>query len=321
MPEYLSSAGQLKDIFKIDDLSSIYKNYSVLANRMVGFSVEREYPEDIRFKAPYNARGIPDVVAIIHVVYAHPSEFGNRFKDEKIPIYLTILPYSKYISVHRDYNFDDPESPTRESVSISDSTPRPKDVRILEDYYYDHQKSNLQNKKGKVVSGEYILNDAFSGHCRTVKRAVRLRLGIIGALRNIRIWIYGKIISSSKYILDKLFGRKLITSDGFSGIFAPYKKEDVKMEKGPVINILGYETSKKVVLTFCFLYLLIISIIFLFRLKKSYMEYLTSNNLAVICTAIGSIWILDFIIPQLLFFLINCLLKKRKKLIFEGIKI
>jgi len=156
MPEYLGDAGQLKDIFKIDDLSSTYKNYSVSANRRVGFSVEREYPEDIRFKPPYNVRGIPDVVAIIHVVYAHPADFGDRIKGERVPIYLDIVSYSKYISVHRDYNFDDPECPTSESVGISDSTPRPKEARSMEDYYYNHQTHNLQNKKWKVVSGEFI---------------------------------------------------------------------------------------------------------------------------------------------------------------------
>jgi hypothetical protein len=321
MTQFLSSPEQLKDIFGIDDLASFYSNYSPLSDRTVGFSVERDYPKNIRFKPPYYRDGSPDIVAIIHVVYAHPADFGDPIKGEKVPIYLAIFTFSKYMSNHRDYDFDDPNSPNRESVLSSDSTPRPIDLRSMDDYYYDHKTNLLHNKRGKIVLGEFILNDLFSDHCKTVKRLFRLRIGVKSAIRNVHTYIYGKLITTIKYLMDKLFGRKLTPEDAFSGILQPYKKEDIKMEKGAVINILGYEASKKVILTFCFLYIFVSSILYFFRIKSGYMAHLVSNNLAIICTAITTIWILDTAVPWLLFILINHFLKRRKSLLFKGIKI
>jgi hypothetical protein len=48
---------------------------------------------------------------------------------------------------------------------------------------------------------------------------------------------------------------------------------------------------------------------------------MTSNNLIIICIAITSIWMLDYVIPRLFFGLINNLLRLRKRLLFKGIKI
>ena len=63
-----NSATEFFKAFEIGE-SSKYKNFTPLEDVNVGFSIQREYPGNGRYRPPMRADGTPDVIAIIHVVY------------------------------------------------------------------------------------------------------------------------------------------------------------------------------------------------------------------------------------------------------------
>ena len=125
---YFNSADDLIDAFSFRD-DERFEKITSLGNRKVGFSVQKKYPEDIRYRPPKKKGGADDTFALFHVVYTHPDEASVSIENkDKIPLIITIVPYSRYRGNHFDYNFEDPECPTEKSLEESKASPRPVDL-------------------------------------------------------------------------------------------------------------------------------------------------------------------------------------------------
>jgi hypothetical protein len=115
------TAEKLKKIFNLDDHKE-YFGFIPLVDRQAGFTIKRKYPSNIKYTPPVTKTNEFDVVSIIRVVYVNPLENKEKIDSHKVPIFLLISSFSKYLSKHMDYNFDDDECPTEESIRNSERT-------------------------------------------------------------------------------------------------------------------------------------------------------------------------------------------------------
>ena len=134
-----------------------YENPIQLRDTTVGFSIQKNYPTGIRFKPAKSEEGDDDV-AVIWVVY-EPHKRAPA--ADLIPLRLRIATMSKYRAAHWDYNFDDENCPTEDSVLLSKSTPRPLELSLVNEYYYSETLDSLVNLKGDRVEGRDVLDHLF----------------------------------------------------------------------------------------------------------------------------------------------------------------
>lgn len=320
MPSFalFDNASQLRAVFDIDHISDVYKDYQPYSDRKVGFSVKREYPNNIRYKPPHTQSGIPVTVALIGVVYAHPDDTGEPITGTKVPITLTVDLFNNYLSHHHyEYDYGDPDCPTEDSVKESEQTPKPASMLRMEGVSYDHEENTLLSQKGKVVSGKQVLDYVFLTHCNTIHRFKGLRYRIKKKLHGFRVGLYEWLEKLCGGLL-KLLGYDIKPKVGFD-ILTPYKRDDLKEAKIKDIEIFNYKTSKNVVVIFS---ILIICFFILFSLlhRHKFFETIASNSLLTACSAIVLLWILEAPIPRVLFYLHNIFHNKRIRMMLGGIK-
>jgi hypothetical protein len=70
---HLSTTDELLQLFG-DINAEGYTDPIPLADTKVGFSVRKNYPEDIRYKPAKNKAGVPDNIAVIWIVYNENPE-------------------------------------------------------------------------------------------------------------------------------------------------------------------------------------------------------------------------------------------------------
>lgn len=314
------TAEKLRRIFNIDNQNEYVDFKYYTSKDGVGFSVKRKYPEGLLYKPPQKANNEPDTVALIHVFFIISRKNKND-KLQKTPLILNILPYSKYLSKHPDYDFIDPQCPTEKSVILSKTTPSPIELELENDYFFDNQTGHIVDTGNNKIEGQELLNIIFNLHCNTVRSFKALKFRFKVNLKNIGLPLSDKFIQFLKWLLKIFFGRELEPKNPFSGFLDKYEKEDLKLAQPEYyeIEFLGYKGSKRVVLTFCFLIIFGYTIFYFFKINSLFLKGIIINNFLFICFAIISLSFLDHIAPRILFWLINKLIVFRKYLIVKKI--
>jgi len=316
--KHFNTADELINIFKIDE--ETYTNPVIFSNRKVGFSIQRNYPSNIRYKPPKNTNNQDDTVALIHVFYTHPSETRKSFDSTKVPLIIRIVPHSRYLSNHFDYNFKDPDCPTEESVNKSKSTPKPIALDYLDEFFFNHEENAFLDNRNNQISGSELLDRVFKEHFNTVHlwKGLRIRSGI--KAKSVIIATVSLFINLFPWILKKLFGRTIEEENiSLSSVFEGYKRADLKKLSTDSLNIFGYKASRSVIITFCLIVFVCYLFQFYFHLDLRYFKSIFSNNFLSITHAILVLWLLDVAIPNTLFRIMNALIRLRKKLFYMGL--
>jgi hypothetical protein len=297
-----------------------YREPIVLDDRKVGFSIKRDYPDNIRYKPAINRNNTPDNIATIWVIYTHPQEANGDMDLKKIPIIVRVCNMSLYRVKHFDYDFSDPDCPTEDSVERSRTTPKPIDLEYNNEFFFNHESNVFINELGNIIRGIDILDRAYSDHCDTIHwiKGFKLRLKLFA--REKAGGLLSLIISFLKFILKTFFGRTLEEKDSVSSSLKGYKKESLKKLNEDSLNVFGYKAAKPVIIVFCGIVIIISLLRYLFNISVGYLSYVASNNILSISHGIFLLWILDAIVPNVIFFLINVIIKFRTKIIFMKLK-
>jgi hypothetical protein len=315
MRALLTNADELRAIFA---LSEKYIEYTPLTDYQVGFSVKREYPAGIRYIPPKNRNKASDSVALFHVLYAHP-DYSKSNKDRvKIPIYIFVSTYSRYLANHDDYYYDDDNSPTKESLGISKSSPKPIDLESKDEYSFDNETDSLVDIDGEQISGESILERLFEQHCSTVKLLNSLRIRM--QFRDKLVVLCDLSLLLIKKLLALSLGRTFDPKETLSGILKPYDWEDMKLLNTETVDLLGYKAPKNLIITFSSLILLAYVWFSIFSIKSIFLSHMISNNFLVVCFVICSLFLLDWGVPLLLFYAINRIIDIKTDLLFRKFK-
>lgn len=307
----------------IDSFGDIHNNgfYDPvnLTDTPIGFSVKKNYPPNIRFKPAIGQRtGLPDSIAAIWVVYTPPSEKENIAGSSKAPIRFRVATMSKYRVSHFDYNYQDIDGdcPSKESLEGSLASPQPIDLNFEDVYFYDHINHTFIDDNGNSLTGVEVLEQVFETHCKTVHILWGLKIRLKLAWQAKFSGVLTLIVEALTTILKQLFGRTIESNVMMAGIYEPYKRVAFKKLDEDSIEILGYKASKHVVIMFCIIVILASVYRYYFSVGYDYFSSLEGQEFLTLTHAIFAIWFIDVVIPEILFFGINMVLRLKKKVIF-----
>jgi hypothetical protein len=278
----------------------------------IGFSVQRPYPPSSAFKPPMKRDGTPDTVALVKLVYT--PQRSDPATPARVPISASASVFSRYIYRHFDYNFQDSECPTEESIRDSKKSRRPIDLEAIDQFFYDHNTDTIQDSDGKTIAEIQILNELYEKHVATVD-------SLRGKVFHWKISAVGKA-SLATHPLDKFLkwslrmfcGRTIEPPrDSFRGALEPYSLEDMKLLITESIDVFGYRASKNVIGTFCVLLLLAYIVLKFVSHVPQWLIVISNNTFLGSAACILLIGGLDHLLPACLFWLINANISTRLK--------
>lgn len=314
----ITSTKQFIDLFNFTEESGFY-DPTPLQDEDIGFSIKKKYPKEIRFKPAVKRDGEPDEIIVIWLVYNLPKP--ETAQENKIPILINIKKYSLYRTKYFDYILDDPESPTRESILKSKKSPQPLELEFINDFFYNLSAKCFIDKKGNHLSGIEMLDMVVNQHLKTVHivKGIKIRSKIFTQLQI--GGILRLIIKSFVFLLKYPFGRVLKDSDNEIFLYNGFDLNDMKRITTDTIEIFKYHASKHVITTFCIVIISISSIDYFFKIDSDYLKYISNNNLLSITYSVALLLFLDLLLPKIIFYIINVLIKVRNKIVFRKLKV
>lgn len=285
-----------------------YHSPTFLTDTKVGFSVQHNYPTNLRYKPSKTQSGEDDNVAVIWVVLEYKKKADGSCL---IPIRLRIAPMSKYRAKNWDYDFDDPNSPTKDSLEESKNSPQPLELNLNNAYFFNPSLQKLVTKDGNAVSGLEILDHLFTAHCDTVHFTKGLLTRSKHRATKFSITAFDKFVGTLVWTLRNIFGRTLDESFDRSIYAEGYLKENFKKISIDSIEVAGYRASKRVIALFV-LIVFALSFVLLPTSTDSYVGNLIQSDALVLAHFLMILYLLDEVLPNLIFCLLNKSIKARK---------
>lgn len=293
-----------------DIQSAGYVDSVILNDAPAGFSVQRNYPKDIKFKPATTASGKDDSIACIWVVYESKKQSS---KNLPVPIRFRIALMSKYRTRHvfDDDDFD-PEKPTKASLTISHSTSQPIELNLREGYFYDPHTGGLVDDQGNSVRGVDALNEIYQAHCDTVHPLRGLRIRSKQAAHSFSRGVLDRLIDGSKWCLKNLFGRTLNERTDRSSYFDGYKGQDFGKLPEDCIEVFGYKVPKRVLGLFIVVAAFTVYLLFPAE-ERSYADLVVHSEVMLTIHCLAGLFFLDVVVPHLMFAVVNGLISCRRK--------
>lgn len=287
-----------------------YVNPVVLTDANAGFSVQRTYPSDIKFKPAKTSKGKDDGIACIWVVYESKKQ---STKNLPVPIRFRIGLISKYRARHFfDEDDLDPEKPTLMSLAASQRSPQPIELNLRDGYFFDPHTGGLVNEHGCSVRGIDALDEIYQAHCDTVHPVKGLGIRSKQAAHSFSRNLLDKLIDSSKWCLKNLFGRTLNERTDRSSYFDGYKGQDFGKLSEDCIEVVGYKVPKRVLGLFIILSAATAYFLYPFE-ERSYADIVVHSEVLLTIHCLAGLLFLDVIVPHLMFAIVNALIKSRKR--------
>ncbi len=281
-----------------------------LNDTKVGFSIQREYPKDIRFKSAKTSSGNEDSIACIWVVYESRQESQ---KNTLVPLRLRIALMSKYRARHFFDDDDlDPAKPTKASLAISQASPQPIELNLRKGYFFDLHTGSLADDQGNAVRGVDALNEIYQAHCNTVHPVKGFALRSKQAAHSFSRGTLDRLIDGSKWCLKNLFGRTLNERTDRSSYFGGYKGQDFGKLPEDCIEVVGYKVPKRVLGLFIVIAAVTAYLIYPIE-ERSYSDLVVHSEMLITIHCLAGLFLLDVIVPHLMFASVNVLIYYRKR--------
>lgn len=317
---HFDNAQELVDAFGIADNEN-YIDVTHLTDRKVGFSVQRKYPNDILYIPLVNREGDADTVSLIHVVYSHPTDEESEFNSHKVPLIIRISTHSKYRANHIDYDFDNPKSPTKESIERTKVSTTPIALDFYDEFFYDHHSGSFIGKDLEQLSGIEVLERVYQMHCETAHikkgRGIRRKLHF----QTTATALLAFVISTFTKALSVIFGRTLDDSDNYFAYLQGYDRKSLKKLSTESLDVFGYKASRRVIILFCFFVAISYAVKYRYGIPTPYLNSIFTDNFLALTHALIILWFLDVVAPLVLFYFINILIKIRRNVTFQKFKV
>ena len=221
-----------------------------------GFSVQRHYPKQWTYVPPKYNSGEDDVVALLHVIVDGTfSQDGKR-----AGISISVTPYSKYIAKHPTYDPNDEASPSQESINSSKKTPKPQQIEVNGELFFDEQKNSLVTEDGNEISLEAALDHAYSSHLKTIiwyRRIPRyFKSWLVEKFSSIAIWLIMLFLFCARRITNqerKNPDHMLLVNATKNILGDPNAKTTSTLPKAEPESFLGVSGGKTAILFYAFL--------------------------------------------------------------------
>lgn len=292
----------------------------------VGLSVFKNYPDKDTFIPARNKKGQKDSIAVIKIWYKR-SEVVLMRKRKKVSLKIGIYKLSRYSLKSPFPNFADDDSPTKASLAESKASKQPFDLEEFSRYELHLDKLKIYDlKKGRRISPKGVIEEIYKEHLDTYKN---LSFQMKVKMRERILELIDPTIEIFKKINYYLFGKKIKENEDFMiGILKPYSFKDLSdleliSEKPKIFGSefpISYKTAGTISVLFTIIYLInyyfghdILGIVILIN------SLTNSFFLAVMVGAI--LLIFDRLIPYIILFLINQLIKLKFSLMLLKISV
>ncbi len=274
------------------------------------FFLMLKYPEGISFRPAVRKDGVPDHLVLIQVGY-----LIDEAVDGRVPLTISAFLHSRYLYEKGGYNFNEDESPTRESVEASKSSIRPVDFWSARGYFFDHKKSTFVDENGADLNGKKLLDEITDLHVGVTRR-------VRGAILRWKInWkarlaaVAGLFASAVLWTLRVVLGRTIQSPIAFQLYRGGISKDQMNLVEPDFIEVFGWKASKRSVLLFACVQLVVAFTIFLLEWETTRAWDVFSNSVFTLSYAIFSLWIIDSVAVEVLRWGANRFLALQRRLL------
>lgn len=244
-----------------------------------------------------------------------------------MPIYLDIGVQSRYLmkTWKRDYDFEDQECPTEESLKISKNSTQPLSLNSSRDYSYDIEREFFVSAEWEDILWMKMITDFFELHILNTKTVSGWLLRSQLKLRKFMTdQILSWIITFIKRILRNCFWRWLEKRWNYH-FLEEYTEEDFMPVSPNKLSILWFESNvtKQSFITFCSL-IIFLPLFFIYWLWVNFERFkeLISNEVYLWAILIFWIHIFDNHLPnKIIRLILNLFIRLQRNLLFNWMEV
>lgn len=213
-----------------DENKTIFEPHGV-----IGFSLKKEYPDNVKFKKLFKNNGKVDSYCLIRVGYN---------KDEPHRLFLDCSIQSEFEQSGKwadSVNSEDPNSPVPELIKEYLESRIPFNISVGQHYCFDPKKKEIWNKKTKkTVELRKLVDSVYSAHLKSSKIHIyyfhkfwiSLTLFILKISEIIGYSFFIKLLSGGTYNNDEF---SIVRYRGLFG--EKYKNKDFKIKSAENFDI------------------------------------------------------------------------------------
>lgn len=262
-------------------------------------------------------------MAVIWVIYGDDTNGGENSVPDCVPIYARIDITSLYLSKNRwmGFKYSDPTCPTKESVEASSISPKPIGLEFCGDIIYSHGEGAFIDSVGDRYTGLELLDLVSGKFFNTVHRWRGIKLRTKLKVRDCIVRLLGFIPRPLTLVLKVCFGRDVVETDRTIGGLLGYPRSALRKAHEDSWNIVGYRAPKNVIILFCAIVVILVAYGYFNRIENGYLKAIASSNLSAIAHGVILLFLLDGLVPELLFRILNGVIKLRWWLSFLKFKV
>ncbi|EKJ88563.1 hypothetical protein CLV96_0001 [Leptospira meyeri] len=275
----------------------IYTDLIKFKDNEPGFSLKREYGENLLFKPAKNQFNKNDDVCLIKVVYLGLEDQNNFL------FHASSSKFSKYISNKPYYNYFERECPTSESIQLSQTSPQPEDIGLTFSIHKINKNICVGNQN---LTFQELFDKLYKIHTyKTTKEYFEKQNKQI-FISNVLSFPFKTFQILIKYFLKLNFGRNIIEKK--------IEKEDSNVsisleliEYSKKVKLFEYETSAISIFTFT-LYIFILYISYQLSFYKfTLLDTIINNSGLLLIFGINLLILYDYFLPLILLYSLKIL--------------
>lgn len=268
-----------------------------------GFSVIRPYPSECGFIPIKRPDGEDDTRVLVKIGYSK-----NIIKDDATKLYVSVSKYEEYLSNHFQYNFDQPDSPTKEAVDRSAESLQPLELNDNNRYVYNVKTNKIYDPETKkdVEMGK-IVEDIYENHIQTIRSRRGLVLkSKLGFQRFICHTIVPRIETGFKWTNRVLLGKVLVDNphEWTEGFFKPFSHSRLTTVYPHSIPFFHSDSQISKMAVF---WIAMAVLLFHYLLPARFQP----DSIAGLAGVVVLVFVFDAWLPHILLEIVNCLIRFR----------
>jgi hypothetical protein len=279
------------------------------ADKYIGLDVYKDFPSDCGYKPPVNEKGEIDTIIAIKVGYA-----VDRVLDGKVPLFVSVGRYSKYLANHIRYNFDDLDSPTKDALDESKQSSQPIDFEDNDRYIFNTVTNEVTDKRkgNTTITINDVVENSYKLYLGTIKgiRAIIYKAqsgfmnGILGLLISLTTKGRDFFVWFNKFFLGKTLNS---SREPTAGMYSTYKYSNLTVLYPEGIPFFGSDIrfSKQCVIYIC------ITLLGIWKFGYYHPSFRAMNDTYTLAIIVLLIWFYDYFLPGVILFLANRMINFR----------
>lgn len=220
------------DLFDLQTSQYIRKYIWGASNDEVGFGIIKPYPKNKYFTPAKKLNSENDSAILLKAfLYKHPETQEGKYLVGTSISKISLYQIDKNIHFQRDFDYTDPDCPTKESVELSLKGQQPVSLEEMDKFELDVATNTFYDlKKKKSVDARDVINHIYNEHIASYS-------SIRGRKLKAKVWLNGALLKITQnvgepliWIIPSISGRK-IKNDFHNLFYQPFGWETTQGTK------------------------------------------------------------------------------------------